>query len=77
VAQHILIVLGGLIGALALWRRNPAVLIIVSVILGFWAVHAATYNIVRYRDPVMPLMLVLASLYIANLWTNWQARRAG
>jgi Dolichyl-phosphate-mannose-protein mannosyltransferase len=77
VAQHILIVLGGLIGALLLWRRNPAVLIIASVILGFWAAHAATYNIVRYRDPVMPLMLILASLCLTNLWTNWQARRAG
>jgi hypothetical protein len=41
------------------------------MILGFWVVHAAAYIIPRYRDPVVPLLIVLAAVQVVA----W-ARRA-
>lgn len=52
-----------------------------ALVVGFWAIHAATYIIPRYRDPVMPVLIALASL-TAMRWVElakarWATRRAG
>ncbi len=67
VAQHILILLFGLWAMFAFTRNSPKIRIVVCVVVSFWALHAATYNIVRYREPVMPLMLALASVSVARI----------
>lgn len=56
--------------ALALARRRvasrPAAIVGASVV-GYWLIHAAAYIIPRYRDPVMPLLIVLAAFEAAAL----------
>lgn len=37
-----------------------------ALIAGFWLVHAATYVIARYREPVMPILIALAALEAAR-----------
>ncbi|CAN7295215.1 hypothetical protein LJR219_001447 [Phenylobacterium sp. LjRoot219] len=43
--------------------RGPA-WILGAMLLGYWVIHAAAYVIPRYRDPVMPLLIVLATCQV-------------
>jgi hypothetical protein len=62
----------GLILLLALWalwhgrvtREHRRV--ILAIIVGFWVVHAAAYVMPRYRDPVMPVLMLLAVAAISR-----------
>jgi hypothetical protein len=66
VAQHLLIL--GLAGwGFAQMRHDPRVQAIAFAIAGFWLLHAAAYIITRYREPVMPLLIVLAAIPVAGL----------
>ena len=66
VAQYLLIL------ALAAWafcgsavvRRDKWIL--AAMIAGFWLLHALAYVILRYRDPAIPLLLVMASAQVAQ-----------
>lgn len=72
VAQHLIIMA---LGLLAMWRmraRDEA-RTVALVIAAFWAVHALTYIIVRYRDPVMPLMIAFAAIPVANWLSSRKA----
>jgi hypothetical protein len=73
VAQHVVIVALGVVGALALRRRMPAIGVVAAVIVAFWLLHGAAYIIPRYREPVMPLMIVLGSLQAA-FWLRKERR---
>jgi 4-amino-4-deoxy-L-arabinose transferase-like glycosyltransferase len=64
VVQYLLIV-----ALAALWllggrgrERGRERLVLAAVVLSFWATHAATYIIPRYRDPAMPVLIALAAL---------------
>jgi hypothetical protein len=66
VAQYLLLLLLGgyalLSGRVAREQRR----VILAVIVGFWVVHAAAYVMPRYRDPVMPVVMLLAVAAIAR-----------
>ncbi len=65
VAQHLIIMVLGLWGLWQMRRREDAWTVTI-VIAAFWGVHALTYIITRYRDPMMPLMIVFAAIPVAN-----------
>lgn len=46
-----------------------------ALVIGFWAIHGATYIIMRYRDPVLAVLIALAALTAARLLEEWRARR--
>ncbi|NBC36507.1 hypothetical protein GTZ99_08055 [Novosphingobium sp. FSY-8] len=70
VAQYLLFV--GL-GAFGLWSgalAGRARAILLMAISGFWGLHAAAYIIERYRDPIMPLVMVLAAGVLSDILTR-------
>lgn len=46
-----------------------------ALVIGFWAIHGATYIIPRYRDPIVAVLIALAALTAERLATDWQRRR--
>lgn len=50
----------------ALARR----LVMLVAVAGFWGLHAAAYIIERYRDPVMPLLIILAASALVEILRN-------
>lgn len=67
VAQYLLILALALWG---LWRWGFATgqrRLLLALVGSFWIIHAATYIIPRYRDPVMPLLIILAAAGLAAL----------
>lgn len=66
VAQYLLLLgLGGfalMSGRIARDQRR----IVIALIAGFWLIHAAAYIIPRYRDPVMPVFMLLAGAAVAR-----------
>ncbi|MBT2188126.1 hypothetical protein [Sphingobium nicotianae] len=66
VAQYF-VILG--LGALAFFSRRirgEDRLIMATIILCFWIVHAAAYIIMRYRDPVVALLIPMAAIPVAS-----------
>ncbi len=75
VTQYLLILFGGLAGlVIAVRDRRPALLCGAAIGL-FWVLHAAAYIIPRYRDPVMPVLLIGSAALIA--WLVQKYRRTG
>ena len=66
VAQFVALIALGLIAAIALRRAYPKTRWIIAAIGLFWILHSAAYIIVRYREPIMPLLIVLAALLVAH-----------
>ncbi len=67
-----------LLGLLAFGSRRVArdgKWILAAMIAGFWLIHAAAYIIVRYRDPAIPLLIVMASIPAAAWLRQFIARR--
>lgn len=61
VAQYLLVMLTGVLGLVLLIRRRRIEgMLLAATLSGFWLVHALTYVIPRYREPIMPLMLICA-----------------
>ena len=61
--------------ALVFHRKTyPAMIWIVSAISLFWLLHAAAYVMPRYREPVMPMIIVLAALTVAHIWALWRSK---
>ncbi|MEY2942513.1 MAG: hypothetical protein RLY97_527, partial [Pseudomonadota bacterium] len=50
-------------------------LTLAALIAGFWGLHGIAYIIARYRDPVMPLLIVLACATISYLFTRYSAHK--
>lgn len=75
VAQYALIILLALvaIGGRAITGRDKAV--ILAMVAGFWLVHALTYIIPRYRDPVIPLLILLGAAQLGASIMAWWTRR--
>lgn len=55
--------------------------ILAVMIVGFWLIHAAAYIIPRYRDPIIPLLIILASIpvtvWLQKRWPFITERRHG
>lgn len=65
VIQHVAILILGVVGMIIAARARATragAIPLVLMVLAFWAIHAAAYIILRYRDPVMPLMIAFASV---------------
>jgi 4-amino-4-deoxy-L-arabinose transferase-like glycosyltransferase len=75
VGQYGLILLLGLFAFASRLIAPDAKWIFAAMIAGFWLIHAAAYIIVRYRDPVIPLLIVLAAVPVAAWIERFFARR--
>ena len=52
---------------LLFWRQlNREIILIYACVTGFWILHAAVYIIFRYREPIMPFMILLACVGFNN-----------
>lgn len=78
VVQHLAILVFGVAG-MVLTARNRGMRVYAAVlgliVAGFWVIHAATYIIPRYRDPVMPLMISFAAVAAWSLIGRYGKRR--
>lgn len=54
---------------------NRNMLILWSAIASYTAVHMLFYVIFRYREPIMPILVVLASLTVEVLWVRWNLNK--
>ncbi|MBJ7441463.1 MAG: glycosyltransferase family 39 protein [Sphingopyxis sp.] len=75
VVQYGLILLLALVAFASRLVARDGKWIFAAMIAGFWLVHAAAYIIIRYRDPAMPLLIVLAAVPIAAWIERLLARR--
>lgn len=66
VAQFTCVLLLAVAGVVACRRANPAIGWLIAAIGLFWLLHAAAYVMPRYREPVMPMLLILAALALAR-----------
>lgn len=67
------LILGGLLG---LWRlRRPALLAPALFILGTLGIHVLVVSMMRYRLPVMPLLIAGASAWLAGAGPRQSAKR--
>lgn len=73
VAQYLLLVALGLWGFFGTAVGGREKWILATMIAGFWLLHAFAYVIVRYRDPAIPLLIVMASAQL----THWARERRG
>jgi hypothetical protein len=67
VAQYLLFAVLGLAALASPRLPGRTRLVLAALIAGFWALHGLAYIIPRYRDPVMPLLIVLAAGVLADL----------
>jgi Dolichyl-phosphate-mannose-protein mannosyltransferase len=71
--QHILLLALGVFGAWTL-RRHPLAPVLGLTVASFWAIHAAAVVMYRYRDPVMPIVIVFAAVGFVTLFRRKAAR---
>ena len=76
VAQYAVIVVLGLIAFRSRSIASEGKWIFAAMITGFWLIHAAAYIIIRYRDPVIPLLILMAAIPAAAWLQQFAARRA-
>ena len=74
-AQHVLLLTLGVFGAWTL-RRHSQFVLVVSTMGSFWVVHAAAVVMYRYRDPIMPIMIVFAAIGFVALCRRRAVRSA-
>ncbi|WP_428627331.1 ArnT family glycosyltransferase [Sphingopyxis sp.] len=75
VAQYGLILLIGLLAFRSRQIASDGKWIFAAMIAGFWLIHAAAYIIVRYRDPVIPLLIIMAAIPVTAWVERLAARR--
>jgi 4-amino-4-deoxy-L-arabinose transferase-like glycosyltransferase len=76
VAEYLVILVAGLMAFRSRLIARDDKWIIAAIIAGFWVIHATAYIIARYRDPVMPLLIVMASVPVAA-WLRKVVARVG
>jgi hypothetical protein len=74
VLQYLVIVVLGVLAFRSALVARDAKWVVGAMIVGFWAIHASAYVIARYRDPVVPLLIVMASVPVAA-WLQRRVRR--
>lgn len=65
VLQYLAIVVLGVLAFRSRLVVRDGKWVVAAMIAGFWAIHASAYVIARYRDPVVPLLIVMASIPVA------------
>jgi len=66
----------GLVGiATMIAQRHWPLLILIGSILLYWTAILLTNGMSRYRVPLEPWLMILATYGIASLWERWKARR--
>jgi hypothetical protein len=65
--QHILLMTLGVFGVWTLHRHAQAIVFGVTI-CSFWAIHAAAVVMYRYRDPIMPIVIVFAAVGFVALF---------
>ena len=70
VAQYLLLVIVGLAGFVSLRLPVAQRCILGLPLLCFWALHGLVYIIIRYRDPIMPIMMVMAAVALTQALTE-------
>ena len=77
-AIQFIVLLGAAIGYLFIARlRNRHTTLLWLAIMAYTAVHMLFYVIFRYREPIMPLVCVLAALTFESLIHYGQFQRIG
>jgi hypothetical protein len=54
---------------------RPRQIVLLGAISGFWALHSLAYIIERYRDPIMPLLIIMASAALSEIITHRLPRK--
>jgi hypothetical protein len=66
VVQYLMLLALGAVALLSGRVARDQRRVIMALIAGFWLVHAAAYVMPRYRDPVMPVVIVLGVAALAR-----------
>jgi hypothetical protein len=74
VLQYLVIMVLGVLAFRSALVARDAKWVVGAMIVGFWVIHASAYVIARYRDPVVPLLIVMASVPVAD-WLQRRVRR--
>lgn len=72
IVQYIAILAAGLVGLVWAPISSKKKAIFISFILAFWVIHAATYIIPRYRDPIVPILIIFAASSFARSRNAWK-----
>jgi hypothetical protein len=56
-------------------KMQLVLLAISLVVVYYFAAYAALHGVVRYRSPVMPLLILLAIWFVANCYQAYRSRR--
>lgn len=75
VAQYALILLFGFAAFRSRLIASDGKWIFAAMIAGFWLIHAAAYIITRYRDPAIPLLIVMGAVPVAAWLEQFAAPR--
>lgn len=73
--QFVLLIVAAIAGLLLPRLRNRQSLILWLAIAAYTAVHMLFYVIFRYREPIMPVLGILAALAIESFWIAKRNRR--
>ncbi|MDB5712831.1 MAG: putative Glycosyltransferase [Sphingomonadales bacterium] len=65
VAEYLVILVAGFTAFRSRLIARDDKWILAAMIAGFWLIHATAYIIARYRDPVIPLLIVMGSIPVA------------
>lgn len=61
--------------ATVLYRREKIVILLTIIILYFWAVHTVLFPFPRYTLPIIPFVIILATIGISRLSNHFYARK--
>jgi len=75
-AWHVPLYLLALLGLAVAWRCRAAYWVVLAPVLYFTCLHAIYMGSVRYRAPLMPLVLLLAAAGLMWLWDRRRQRSA-
>jgi hypothetical protein len=75
VVQYGLILLLGLLAFRSSRISPDGKWIFAAMIGGFWLIHAAAYVITRYRDPAIPLLIVMGAIPLADWLQRMREKR--
>jgi hypothetical protein len=62
---------------LAFRHRNPAVLVFAILLIAFALVYYVTHPTPRYRHPIEPAMVLLATYVMANIFSRPSLQKPG
>lgn len=73
--QFIILLAGAIGGVFVTNLRGRPMAVFWIAIASYTAVHMLFYVTFRYREPIMPLLCVLAAMTFQSFWDRWKYRR--